>query len=184
MNNPKFGFKEVALDNWREIDPIWDVFFFPGADQDRASTWVTDLLRPRLQPIVPTPVRALFEVARAAFIYGLMFYPLQTLGAEQMCRVAEAAIGNKCHALADRTRRNFAGKISWLTRQGAISSQDAVQWKAIRELRNAASHPTSQTILNPGMTIPIMEEVADLVNRLFSRNSNGQTTDSETACAE
>lgn len=168
MSKPEFGFKKITLDNWREIDPVWDMVLFPGADEDPVVAWVSELLRPRLDPAVPTQVRALFEVARAAFIYGLMFYPLQTLGAEQMCRVAEAAIANKCHTLSDRTRRSFAGKIMWLTENGAISSQKAAQWKAIRKLRNLGSHPTSQTILNPGMTIPLMEEVANLINRLFS----------------
>jgi hypothetical protein len=45
---------------------------------------------------VPLNIRKLFETARGNLIYSLMFYPLLTLGAEQLFRVLETSASAKC----------------------------------------------------------------------------------------
>src|SRR5580658_1526945 len=112
-SNAGLGFREISRDNWLTPDPVWESFWRP--ETDRMQAWVDDFLVVRLSAEVPTDIRGLFEVARSAFLYGLMFYPLVTVGAEQMCRVSEAAIALKCEFLRAPKRENtFALRITWL----------------------------------------------------------------------
>ena len=48
-----------------------------------------------------------FEVARGAMLYGCFFYPLFSLGVDQLLKVAESAVTHKCliHGLAKKTTR-------------------------------------------------------------------------------
>lgn len=52
---------------------------------------------------------------------------------------------------------------------GIIDATDRPQGDAIRNLRNIASHPNSQTILAPGATIGLLVSAAELLNSLFGR---------------
>jgi hypothetical protein len=45
-----------------------------------------------------------------------MFYPLLTIGTEQIFRALEAAVTNKCVAMnAPRKKKTFIDKIEWLS---------------------------------------------------------------------
>src|ERR1035437_5846580 len=90
----EFGFKRLSLENWLTVDPVWDAF-----DKSEPSEWVRDLLKVNLDPVVPLAIQKLFETARGTLVYGLMFYPLLTIGTEQLFRVLEAAATNKCMAM-------------------------------------------------------------------------------------
>lgn len=60
----------------------------------------------------PLEVRRMFEVARGAVVYGYFFYPLYVLGAEQLFRVAEAAVTLKCEQMGAKTAKmRFIDKI-------------------------------------------------------------------------
>lgn len=130
--------------------------------------YLNHIFRPKLLESVPTEVQALFEVARGAMAYGYFFYPLYTLAAQQLFRVAEAAVVHKCKALgAPKSKRTFKKRIDWLVDKGTIPESKLNRWKAIRELRNAASHADCQSISTPGNAIELLEQIAGQINSLF-----------------
>jgi hypothetical protein len=118
---------------------------------------------------VPEDLQRLFEVARGAMIYGYVFYPLCTLAAEQLFRVAEASITHKCKLLGTpKSKKSFNKKLEWLLDNGVISSSEFRLWDSVRTLRNIASHPEHQLIFTPGDAIEILENISKQINFLFS----------------
>jgi len=168
------GFKNLTVENWLEPDRISSSFVRISPDDGQAhaisgNDYVRSILKPRLIEGVPTDVRALFEVARGALVYGYFFYPLYTLAAEQLFRVMKTAATLKCDIIgAPRNVTNFKQKIEYLCRKEVISEQQKARWHAARELRNIASHPQRQSIYPPGQAVGILERVAGQVNSLFS----------------
>lgn len=169
----KIGFKKLTLENWFQADPIYDCFvkLSPRGEglQMVAEDWIGPLLKPKLSKTVPQDVRDLFEVARAGMAYGYFFYPLWTLGVEQLFRVTEAAVSHKCKFLkAPKSKRRSADKIDWLENQKAISSTDKDKLHYVRKLRNVTSHPERQQILPPGLVRPLLKDIALIVNSVFA----------------
>jgi hypothetical protein len=167
----KFGFKEINQQNWLEPDEVRFVKISPdGISPMSGEDWLRHILVPKLLGTVPQDVQALFEVARGALVYGYFFYPLYTLAEEQLFRVAEAGVSHKCKVMgAPNSKKNFAEKIEWLVNKGVIPETDIPVWKAIRVLRNSASHPERQSITTPGMAISLLEQVSEKINALFNR---------------
>jgi hypothetical protein len=164
-----FGFKRLTIDNWLSVDPAWGGLVMSSSRPDPSEAWVFDIVRSELDPGVPVNIRRLFEIARGTLVYSLMFYPLLTLGTEQMFRVFEASVTEKSKILnAPAKVRTFADKINWLGEQSAISPQDVVRWTAIRHLRNEASHPSDQSILPPNEALHIVDIAIELITPLFS----------------
>jgi hypothetical protein len=137
------GFKQLTADNWLKPDPASTVFVTLQPDgQTRptsAEEWLEFMLEPQLGANVPEDVRRLFEAARSAMAYGYLFYPLYTLAAEQLFRVADAAIFHRCRLLGYQERRrpgkqrdSLDMKITWLTQQLRWSEEEQQQWHAIR----------------------------------------------------
>jgi hypothetical protein len=101
-----------------------------------------------------------------------MFYPLLTLGTEQMFRVFEVSVTAKCKTLnAPAKVKTFADKINWLGEHAAIDPQDVTRWTAIRHLRNEASHPSDQRILSPHEALHIVDIAIELINPLFIKKN-------------
>ncbi len=170
----KFGLKEINQQNWLEPDEAIKGFvrISPAGKPQSMSgeDWLQPILTPKLLEAVPQDVQALFEVARGALLYGYFFYPLYTLAAEQLFRVAEAAVSHKCKAFgAPNSKKKFAEKIRWLADIGIIPKTDIPTWNAIRELRNIASHPERQSIITPGNAIGSLERATEIINALFNR---------------
>jgi hypothetical protein len=169
----KFGFKEITPSNWLERDDVLKGFvrISPEGQQVRPITsddYLRDILKPELLESVPTDVQALFEVARGAMAYGYFFYPLYTLAAEQLFRVAETAIAHKSKTLGvPKSNDTFEKRIGWLVDREVIPSSERVQWDAIRTLRNIASHPEYQSIHTPGNAIGTLGNIARQINSLF-----------------
>ena len=164
-----FGFKRLTIENWLLVDPAWGGVLMPSSRPDPSEAWVFDIVRSDLDPGVPVNIRRLFEIARGALVYSLMFYPLLTLGTEQMFRVFEASVTEKCKILnAPSKVKTFADKIKWLAEQSAIDPQEVVRWAAIRHLRNEASHPSDQSILPPNEALHMVDIAIELINPLFS----------------
>ena len=171
----KLGFKEITSSNWLEPDRVLKGFVTispSGRSQPiTGDEYLNHILAPKLLESVPAEVQALFEVARGAMAYGYFFYPLYTLGAEQLFRVTEAAVGHKCEALGvPKSKGTFKKRIGWLVDQGTIPELELNRWQASRELRNVASHPDCQSILTPGNAISILEGIAEQINSIFSRD--------------
>jgi hypothetical protein len=164
----EFGHKRLTLENWLTVDPAWSGVVMSSSLPNPSEAWVYDLIQTELDPAVPLSIRKLFEIARGTLLYSLMFYPLLTLGTEQMFRVFDAAVSAKCKAMkAPSKLRNFAQKIEWLSERTVIPPEQQTRWNAIRHLRNEASHPTDQSILPPSEALAILDIAVELINPLF-----------------
>lgn len=185
------GIKVLTIDNWRSVDPVSVLLveLDPATGHPRPITpdrWAALFLEPQLDTIVPDQVQTMFNVARGAMLYGSFFYPLYTLGSEQLYRVADAATWHRCRQLhkpfpaARPERESLAERVKWLVNQGAIV--DAWWWGhppassdgGIRMLRNLTSHSTFQQLDMPGSALTQLHRVAERTNELFA---SGQEAD-------
>jgi len=164
----ELGFKVITVENWLKPDPVW-TFGVEAELSSWANDWVQAVLELNLAPSVPLEVRKLFETARGAMVYSPMFYPLLTIGSEQVFRVHEAAVSMRCVEMGAPSKlRSLRDKISWLTENGTISREDKTRWDAVRHMRNVASHPSDQSIHSPAMAIMTLEASVSLINSLFA----------------
>jgi len=169
------GYKQITQQNWLEPDMP---FYFPNISPE---TWIHVSLEPQLVATVPNDIASLFEVARAAIIQSWFFYPLLTLGAEQLNRVQETAARERCRQLkilpvkliksgrrkGQTTEPNFKELIDALKTHGNMTASEYVRWNAARKLRNLSSHPNRQSIYSPGMANRSLKSTAELINKLF-----------------
>lgn len=163
MTSDVLGFKKLNLENWLLADPVCATQVQGGPD-----AWIRMVLKPRLSQDVPIDVRRLYEVAQGSLAYGFLFYPLLTLATEQVFRVGEAALREKCVEMGAASEMRFAQRIEWLAERGVISAIDQERWSGARELRNSTSHPGRQMILPPGAALSLFTRMADDINKLFS----------------
>ena len=168
------GFKRLSVENWREGDPILDPFMWISPEgvmyQPTGDDRAEELLFPQLSEKVPPQIYRLFEVARGALLYGFFFYPLYTLGVEQLYRVAEAAVLHKCiEVKAPQKIREgiFAKQLKHLQEAGIIPESETFRWEATRDLRNMSSHANDQTILLPRNAVATLTITAEQINSLF-----------------
>lgn len=161
-------FRQLTSSNWAEADPILQrlAVIRPDGSQSPVSGagLVEGFLSIRLNEAVPRPIRAMFEVARGTMCYGYFFYPLYTLGAEQLYRVAEAGIRHRC---GGKKSARLAALIDQLVAEGVVPEDQRGRLDALRLLRNHSSHPEDQTILWPGDARNTVERVGALLNALF-----------------
>jgi hypothetical protein len=136
---------------------------------DQCEGFVFDLSQVRLDDAVPLPVRKLFEAARGALVFSVMFYPLLTLGAEQLLRVLETSLVFKCQQMNAPDIGKFSQRVEWLRKHKAISTDDEVRWKQLVELRNEASHPKDQMIFGLAQALTILDATVELVDLLFAQ---------------
>ena len=171
------SFKPLSVENWRERDPVHDVFgevnLATGAHRPMTGErWAELILAIDLALYVPRDVRDMWQVARGVLVYGWFFYPLYALGDEQLHRVADAAV---LHAYRQREGPepppSFAKRLAWLIAEGYIDASLEQRWTAIRELRNLGSHATTPTIHMPGSAITSMKILAKEIDALFDPGS-------------
>jgi len=166
--NPcEFGFKRLSLNNWLTVDAAWTGVLMSLSPLPQSEGMVNDLTQMQLDSNVPLQVRRLFETARGALVYSVLFYPLLALGAEQMLRVCETAASLKCELMSAPEIWKFQQKIDWLIKYGAIAKIDEERWKFIVRMRNDASHPSDQKIYNLALALEIMELTIELIESLF-----------------
>jgi hypothetical protein len=158
------GMKAISPENWCEPDPTNAMLGW----SPNPEAVVAELMRPQLSARVPLDLAQLFETARGAMCYGLLFYPLWTVGAEQLFRVMEAAVRVRCQELqaTGRDLHNFKAMIEFLEAT-VPASVAGINWDGIRFRRNEAAHPKFQTFMGPALAMPVVEPVADALNRLF-----------------
>lgn len=168
-----FGIKKLNLQNWHERDPAMAAFTISKDE------WVSRILEPQLIASVPENVTKLFEVARSSVAYGWFYYPLLTLASEQLFRVQETAVRERCRLaqisvirmVNGKPRdRNFAELITELINAGIIPADSVTSWDAGRALRNFASHPANQVINVPSAAIAAVQVCARKLNQLFADN--------------
>ena len=164
-------FKKLTRKNWRKRDTTSEPFVNMRNGKSRTmgvDAWAASILKVGLSENVPKDVRNLFEVAQGAMCYGSLFYPLFTLGIEQLHRVLEAAIKHKWKALGTPSNaRSFYKRLAWLRDNGHITEKRFRQWNAGRERRNSTSHADRQTLLTPIDSLMTLDVTAELIEELF-----------------
>lgn len=169
-------FRQITVRNWTERDPTNENFAMPGTLGMRlmaGNDWPDLFLGVELAARVPEHVQNLFLVARNTLPYGHFFYPLYTLGSEQLYRVADAAALHRYRDLGGpKTKRGndpaFKARIRWLREHGVIADERAPQWEGFRELRNDSSHPDMQSVFTPGNAYTVLRAVAECVSGLYA----------------
>lgn len=168
------GFKKLTTQNWLEPDEASLILLSTTTSgeihPDPATRWINFVLAPVMEEAVPGPVISLFEVARATISYGFLFYPLFTLGLEQLSRVGEAAIIHKCKIEnSPISKRKFDRGINWLAKNSFLSMDEKRIWHSMRGARNYASHKDHQSIIPPGMVLGILRQYVGRINTLYAR---------------
>ncbi len=179
QRQPERLFRKLTPKNWCQHDSTPDhiVRIRNGVTTKLdGEDWVTVILESVLSPKVPREVHNLFEVAQGALCYGWFFYPLYTLGSEQLYRVIEAALRHKCAQLhVPRNKKNFGSMIDWLKKSGILTETRFGQWTAARQLRNMSSHTDRQSLYDPTMAVRGVRLAAELINALFEEVEQGET---------
>ncbi len=171
-------FKQLTAENWQEPDSTLSAFARFSANDGSirrlsGDEWAREILAVGLSERVPVEVRRLFAVARGALVYGYFFYPLYTLGAEQLFRLAETSVNLKCRDVGLSPKKiedlSFNKKIDRLVNEGALSPAAQQGWRDLWQLRNLASHPDDQSILPPGTAIGELRRIAVDIDGLFEK---------------
>jgi hypothetical protein len=166
------GFKQLSAENWLVPDDVIHGFVRIAPDGSvhdiSGEEWLRDILQPQLSDSAPIEIRKLFEVARGTIAYGFFFYPIYTLGIEQLFRVVESAVTFKCNVMRAPSKiHSFQQKVDWLTEKSIIPQSECLRWKAVRALRNISSHPEMQSIYTPTDALTTIETIASDINFLF-----------------
>lgn len=170
------GFKRLTVENYIRRDETNDLFanfnFATGHVSPMVGgDWARAFLAVELGAHVPEEVRDLFAVARGTMLYGEFFYPLFTLGDEQMHRVADSAAHHRYRQLGGELQRgrvpSFYRRIEWLVEHGAIAEEERPRWDAYRGLRNIGAHADFQQLHMPGDVLETCTLVAGSIDALF-----------------
>lgn len=174
--------KKLTAENWLTVDPIIasGVFvrlsFADGSlEQITTQDWTERLLAVEVSTAVPDAVRDQVEIARGAMIYGSLFYPLFTLGLEQLFRVTEAAVRAKAGQLGIRKDRKYHEALADLHAATVLTDREHQAWTDVRQLRNATTHASDAMILPPGAAIAMFATIVASINRLFTPSSPSET---------
>jgi len=126
----------------------------------------------RVSDAVPTELQILFEFAKGAMVYGLFFYPLYTLGWEQLSRVFEAAVTTKVSLLEPSLSESpLAKKVQWLKERGHLPASEVDKYDLFRQWRNRVAHPKAHTLVGPPDARRMLREMRDLLDYLFDPGS-------------
>jgi hypothetical protein len=162
-------FSRVTEQNWLAPDRKNYVPFGVTKEQ-----WIAPFLEPRLETFVPRNVIRAFEVARACMIYSWYFYPLATLGLEQVFRVGKFAVRERSRLLQPKID-NFEEELKVLVAGKIISPTDERRWLAVGGLTGDRAFLAGATLCDPGQAINTLQSIADLINDLFSELTNQQS---------
>jgi hypothetical protein len=172
----EMGIKEVTPNNWLEVDYISGRLIRNNRDAQQITVTVSDVYIKSIAPVrlsekIPLEIRRAFEVAKGAMIYGYFFYPLFTIGLEHLYKVTEIALKTKCKALNPSLKIDtISEEIRFLVKKGILDQKMAERWNALRDLRNNASHPSTQTIVTPPMAILMLKPMATDIEYLFNND--------------
>jgi hypothetical protein len=172
--------KTITKDNWLVVDSIITSGIFVRLSLTDATTqpltaddWVERFLAPKLSASVPQDVQEAFEIARGAIIYGVCFYPLFTLGLEQVFRLMEAAAKAKATSVgisivtAKGRPRPYSSILDELFSKRLLTEREYEYWSNAKDFRNETTHSRRQTILLPAQVVSTLTSLTEAINRLF-----------------
>jgi hypothetical protein len=139
----------------------------PATDDEvtRRVAWFTDVT---VHEDVPEEIWQLFEVAKGAMVYGIFFYPLYTLGMEQLFRVFEYVIRSKFETIRpSNSASSLKAMTQWLIKHGHLPGPHPERWFAAYELRNVASHPKMQTLFLPAEAVRTLKDMKSLIEHFY-----------------
>jgi hypothetical protein len=178
MTTKNLPTKSLTLENWLlpDSEGLTSIKIIDdGAPRSISSQdWLALCQSAELHLKVPRNVRAYFEAARGALVYGYFFCPLYTLAIEQLFRAAECAVVQKCKETNGRVV-DIKGKpidyyqaLAWLRKINFISKEDFHQWDTIRKFRpHPTTHKEPPPAIPPGIVATHLNFVADRINGLF-----------------
>jgi hypothetical protein len=169
--------KVLSRKNWQDIDPACEVFIHLDRNEGIAGpmfpeVWLRMVLAPTLDVGVPEDIRSMFEVARGAMLYGILFYPLFGLAREQCHRVADAALNVKYSELGGPLNNGRApamdARMRWLHKRSHATASQVDEWEWVRNLRNDLTHNTFPNAYPPAPAADALAETAHRINDLFA----------------
>jgi hypothetical protein len=152
--------KKLTAENWLTVDPVIASGVFVRLSLADGAV--------ELSPPVPDTVRDQVEIARGAMTYGSLFYPLFTLGLEQLFRVTESAARAKAGQLGMSTGRKYHEILADLRAAHTLTDTEYREWTAVRQFRNVTTHATEAMVLAPGAAIGMFTRIVESINRLFA----------------
>lgn len=164
--------KNLNLENWLKADAALCVFLQEDENGSLSNPtgreWLEDILEPALETHVSDDICVLFEVARGTIAYGYFYYPLYTVGMDQLFRVQDAAVGERStREGGPGPRSTFKERLDWLGKHQRIDNARLLQLDAARRLRNSASHASTQSLATPIMAIDCLGTTATILNDLL-----------------
>ncbi len=174
----EYGFAQVTRETLLEPAEAIRFFGFGGAlmvtspGQVPLKYWIDTIQSPTIDLNVPKEIRTLFEVAKGCITYGVLFYPLFSIGTEQLFRLCETAIRDRAQSFGGHHDLHFKDAITFLIKKGVILEENRFRWDAIWSFRNSTSHPTMQMIIPPAQAAGFLTDVADDINYLMEFRNN------------
>lgn len=176
-NATKPNFKKIAYDNYYSPDEVSKLFgkisprtgLVEKISEEDLINAIEDI---QLHYIIPWEIKNMFEVAKALYVYGYLYYPFCTLASDQGLRTLEAFISHKykiCGGV-ETTKKGmeptFAAKINFLYKEKQLSDEQYSELNIDRRLRNVALHSKHQRII--GFNCDYIRGLADLINGIWS----------------
>jgi len=167
----EYGYKKITWETFLSPAEPLQWLALSGAISPRNAAplqqWVEVIQTPVMNPQVPKEVRDIFEVAKGCITYGVLFYPLFSIGTAQLFRMCETAVKLRAEAAGGHSDLHFKDAVDLLIKHGVIEEQKRQRWDALRSLRNSTSHPKMQMILPPANAIHFLETIADDINAMY-----------------
>jgi hypothetical protein len=106
-------------------------------------------------------------MALGSLAYAYWYYPLYTIGAQQLLRVADYALDQFARGIGLERSYSLADRIEKLASQGVLGDEaDISRWQLIRRLRNKVTHPTFQEIWGLPQAHDVAQSVAEAISAL------------------
>jgi hypothetical protein len=165
------GFKFVTPDNWLEPDQLSNLLVKLDHRDGSVTNidgrdWITYVNSLSFLNRVPTDVVDAYQFAIGAVGYAYFYYPLFTIVAQQILRVADFAVERLFAVRGDLPKaKAFDGRLKALKAGAYLGDTGFERWDHIRGLRNDATHPEWQQTWGPSGLDTIIA-VVELISAL------------------
>lgn len=163
---------QLTEENYLERDSRLDGWSVHGIGvlSHTTDTWAQILLSIKPLVTLPTYLQDMFERAQGCMVYGCFYYPLFTLGIEELFRFSESALREavkETGAPKSVQKMKYAPLIDWAHDNDFLTDSMHGRWHAGRSLRNSTSHKDSSLLLGPNDAAGLLSTTAELTDTLF-----------------
>lgn len=152
---------------------VWS-FVGLGASNQSVDDYVRAFLSIKLPTDASEDLLEVFDRVRAVMVYGCYYYPLFSLGVEELYRYHEALIRTALGSAAYKPNgksHTFNRMIEIAVEQNVLSEKEGEAWHAGRWLRNRSSHRESTFLLGPNNALDALQNARDRTEKLLSQNA-------------